>query len=470
MMTITRRLKSVARLWRMTRADCVTVIEVRQRLAFVSLAGLLVWIIILPNSLALTGLVLLGSLTLIGFWWARVLATRVTCQRELRYTAVQVGDELEESITLTNRSILPVIWAEFVDRSEFPGYSAGGVNIVERYAVNQWKTQMICSRRGVFMLGPWEIRMGDPFGLYQVRQIYHQQSEIVVHPPLATLPPHVLPHSKKVGDLRPLYQPLSAETISVTTTRPYVRGDPLRRVHWRTSARHNDLFVKVFEPEASASIWLVPDLDAAAHVGEGNASSLETMVILLASLASTLLNERLAVGLLADVDAAKAILPQYGTAHFWTILRALALLQPSRSHTLVDTLTLARSLISARDSMVVITPSLSPAWPQALKQLMGRAHSSSLEVILLDPVSFGGSGDAPVGDAPAGEAPAGDAQLFATLLAEQGVLANVIRRSEVRPISGAYGEVRRWEFKTLGTGRVVVRQTPRRAASFVARN
>jgi uncharacterized protein (DUF58 family) len=450
MIAITRRLKSVARLWRLTRPDCVTVIEVRQRLVFAALAGLVVWLVILPNSLALTGLVLLSSLTLIGFWWSRVMAINVTCQRELTYTAVQVGDELEEALTLTNRSGLPVVWAEFVDRSEFPGYTASGVTIAERHTVNQWKTHTICTRRGVFMLGPWEIRMGDPFGIYQVRQLYHQQNEILVHPPLAALPPQVQPHSKKVGDLRPLYQPLSAETISITTTRPYVLGDPLRRVHWRTTARHNDLYVKVFEPEASSSIWLVPDLDAAAHVGEGDESSLETMVVLLASLASHLLNERLSVGLLADADSAKAILPQYGAAHFWTILRALALLQPSRSHSLVDTLALMRTLISARDSLVVITPSLKPDWPRALKQLLGRRQRNGLEVILLDPASFGGSGET---------------HLFATLLAEQGILSNVIRRSDVQPISGTYGDVRRWEFKTLGTGHVVVSQTPRRAAS-----
>ena len=243
MIALTRRLKSISRLWQFERPDCVIMIEVRQRLAFVSLACLLAWLIIVPNSLALTGVVTLGSLVLIGFGWARAMAVNVSCWRELRYTAVQVGDELEESITLDNRAMLPVIWAEFVDRSEFPGYTTSGVNIVEWSNSARWQTHTICARRGVFSLGPWEIRMGDPFGLFHVRQVYHQHNEILVHPPLAVLPPHLQPQRKKVGDLRPLYQPLSAETISVTTTRPYVLGDPLRRVHWRTTARHNDLFV-----------------------------------------------------------------------------------------------------------------------------------------------------------------------------------------------------------------------------------
>jgi len=46
MIALTRRLKSISRLWQFERPDCVITIEVRQRLAFVSLACLLAWLII----------------------------------------------------------------------------------------------------------------------------------------------------------------------------------------------------------------------------------------------------------------------------------------------------------------------------------------------------------------------------------------------------------------------------------------
>jgi hypothetical protein len=72
-----------------------------------------------------------------------------------------------------------------------------------------------------------------------------------------------------------------------------------------------------------------------------------------------------------------------------------------------------------------------------------------LQVVLLDPSSFGGTGSA------AGRA---------LRLQGQGVLAHVVRREEIQPIWGSYDSLRRWEFKTLGTGRVVVRQTPRGSA------
>jgi hypothetical protein len=49
------------------------------------------------------------------------------------------------------------------------------------------------------------------------------------------------------------------------------------------------------------------------------------------------------------------------------------------------------------------------------------------------------------------------------MLLEQGVPIHIVRRQDIRPAVGAYGAVRRWEFKTLGTGRVAVLQTPRAA-------
>ena len=187
----------------------------------------------------------------------------MTAQRTLRYSAVQVGDELEEMVTLDNRSRLPVIWAEFVDQSTAPGYSISGVRVSDARKTEQWRLHTSCSQRGVYSLGPWEVRLGDPFGIFEARQAYHQQTEIVVYPPLAALPPEIAHHRRSIGDHAPLRQPVSAETINAMSTRPYVMGDALHRVHWRTTAKRDDLFVKIFEPEAASTMWLIPDLDAA---------------------------------------------------------------------------------------------------------------------------------------------------------------------------------------------------------------
>jgi uncharacterized protein (DUF58 family) len=349
-------------------------------------------------------------------------------------------------VTLDNRSRLPVIWAEFVDRSTAPGYSIAGVRVSGARQAQQWRLHTSCAQRGVYSLGPWDVRLGDPFGLFEARQAYHQQTEIVVYPPLAALPPAIAHHRRSIGDRAPLRQPLSAETINAMSTRPYVMGDALQRVHWRTTAKRDDLFVKIFEPEAASTMWLIPDLDATVHLGEGAESSLEKMIILAASIASRLLDERLAVGVILDAASSHSVLPQQGAAHLWTILRALALAQPHTDRPLAETLIHARSIVSLRDSAVILTPSLDAEWSKVLPHLSGGLRMGGVEVVLLDPISFGGS----IG-----------ADVYRTLLLEQGVPTHIVRRQDIRPAIGTYGAVRRWEFRTLGTGRVIVTQTPR---------
>jgi len=435
-------------LWYWTRADGTVSVHVRQWMLPIVLLALAVWEALLPNAIAVTGLVTLGSLMLISYLWVRALAKGVTTQRTLRYSAVQVGDELEELLTLENRSRVPVLWAEFIDQSTAPGYSISGVRVSGARQAEQWRLHTSCSQRGVYSLGPWEVRLGDPFGLCEVRQAYHQQVEIVVFPPLAALPPEIAYHRRAIGDRAPLRQPISAETINAMSTRPYVMGDALHRVHWRTTAKRDDLFVKIFEPEAASTMWLIPDLDATAQWGEGAESSLEKMIVLTASIASRLLDEHLAVGVILDAANSHTVLPQTGSAHLWTILRALAMAQSRTDRPLADTLIHARSIVSLRDSAVILTPSLDPEWSKALPRLSGGSRMGGVDVVLLDPISFGGSSGA---------------EAFRTLLLEQGVPTHIVRRQDIRPAIGTYGAVRRWEFKTLGTGRVAVMQTPRAA-------
>jgi uncharacterized protein (DUF58 family) len=444
-----RPLRGPLILGRYTRADCTATLELRQPLAAAAFAVLLLWYVAAPSEAAVMGVVTLGGLLLTGYLWARALARRVTGRRSLRYAAAQVGDELEELVALDNASALPVLWAELVDESNLPGYALASVRAADPHSSIQWRARAICSQRGLFTLGPWELRLGDPFGLFLVRQTYPQPQALLVYPPLAALPEYLTPHRAAVGERRPLRQPLPAETISAISTRPYLPGDPLRHLHWPTTARRDAPYAKLFEPEASSTVWLIPDFDPAAHFSTGEDSTEETMVVLTASLAAQLLRAHLGVGLLAAPrpQALNVVLPRRGQPHLWQILRALAPLHPQPdTPPLARVLAQARAAISARDLIVVVTPSLDPDWPRALR---GVARRGGAEAILLDRASFGGQGNAGA---------------CVALLTGLGLSAKTVRRGDVRPIAAAYGALRRWEFMTLGTGRALARQTPRAAS------
>ena len=252
------------------------------------------------------------------------MAISLFARRRLNDAAIQVGDEIEETVLLSNHSIFPALWVEFADHSNIPGYSLTSVRAADSRSSLDWRAHAICTLRGNYHFGPWEMQTGDPFGLFKVTITYDQTEDILVYPPLAALPAEILPHGRSQGDDRPLPQPLQAESLSALATRPYAPGDPLRRIHWPTTARRETPYVKIFDPEASSTVWLIPDLDSAVQRGAGPKSTLETTITLLASLASRLLDQRLAVGLIAYAQDPRLVLPARDKGHLWQILRLLA--------------------------------------------------------------------------------------------------------------------------------------------------
>jgi uncharacterized protein (DUF58 family) len=412
------------------------------------LAILAIWYLADPSNEAAIALIAMLVLLGITYAWARAMAINVTGQRKLHYSAFQVGDELEELVTLFNASSLPVLWAEFQDRSNLPDYTVAGIRAVDGHNSTEWRACTLCTQRGRFSLGPWELHLGEPVGLFQVQQKYPEKLDILVYPPLAVLPDVFLPHQQSAGSHRPLRQALAAETISVFSTRPYLPGDPLRRVHWRTSARQGKLHVKQFDPETTSTAWLIPDFDAAVHWGNGPESSLEKMIILTASLASQLLRSHISVGLLANDGSPQIVTPRPGTAQLWPVLNVLSPMQPTYLVSLAQTLHDARPLVTSRDLLIVITPSLHIDWPHELSRASSGGRAIGAEVVLLDPQSFGG--------------PSG-CESFAAWLTALGIPTRQVRSEDIRPLAGTFGSLSRWEFKTLGSGRVIVRHSPRLA-------
>ncbi len=75
-------------------------LHLQQWLPVATFAVVLVWYVVAPSEAAAMGAVTLGGLLLAAYLWARAMARHVGGTRQLRYAAAQVGDELEELLTL----------------------------------------------------------------------------------------------------------------------------------------------------------------------------------------------------------------------------------------------------------------------------------------------------------------------------------------------------------------------------------
>jgi uncharacterized protein (DUF58 family) len=105
-------------------------------------------------------------------------------------------------------------------------------------------------------------------------------------------------------------------------------GDSLRLIHWPTSARQDELFVRLLDGTPAGDWWIFLDLDQQAQSGQGWDSTTEHSIILAASLADEGLRSGQAVGFAASSQVPVWLPPREGEGQRWEILRSLATAQP----------------------------------------------------------------------------------------------------------------------------------------------
>ncbi len=183
--------------------------------------------------------------------------------------------------------------------------------------------------RGVHQLGPLRARITDPFGLAEFERELAGQSRVVVVPrtvPLAGLPGG---SGTGVGDdgsvrLR------SGQGEDDAVVRQYRQGDDLRRVHWRSTARRDELMVRVEERPWRGGTTVMLDRRAPAHRGHGPTASLEWAVSLCGSVCLHLHHCGQQVRLVAE-DGQMLVGDNPETAHSDdVVLDALAMLKPTQ--------------------------------------------------------------------------------------------------------------------------------------------
>lgn len=365
-------------------------VEMRVWLPLTWLLLLLFAAFLLPDRVWNTLLIGLGGLFAIAYAWARQLANGLRGERRLRFGWVAVGDRLEEQFALYNVGRLPALWVEVVDSANVPGYRAAVVQSLGGDGAVRWRETAVCQQRGQYTLGPWTLRSGDPFGIFIVTHHYPSNSEIIIHPPIHSHLPIPLPAGQTSGQARRQQQTWQA-AINAATVREYQPRDPQRWIHWPTTARRGELFVRQFDHDAAGDIWLLLDVATAVQLGSGSDGSEEHAILLAAALVARAIGQNRAIGLASYSRRPHIIPPGSGQGQQWKLLRALALSQADGTLPLAAALADLARIAQRGAAAIIITPTGVLDWLPQLVTLAQNGVEST--VLLLDRGSFGGEGD-----------------------------------------------------------------------------
>ncbi|MDN5920577.1 MAG: DUF58 domain-containing protein, partial [Pseudonocardia sp.] len=193
--------------------------------------------------------------------------------------------------------------------------------------------------RGAYRVGPLRGRATDPLGLAEFSSDLLDADRLLVLPTVVPLTGRPVVASTALGRAADGGSRQGSGHPDVLI-RPYQQGDEMRRVHWRSSARRDELMVRLDERPDPTGVTVLLDRRDDAHRGHGAASSLEYAVSLAASICVYLLGRRESVELITEDGAALAPAPTGSSGAEDRIARyldALAVLRPSAGGELAGT-------------------------------------------------------------------------------------------------------------------------------------
>ena len=310
---------------------------------------------------------------------------RLRTQREILPPRIAVGGECQTHLTLHGTGALS---GRLLLEDVAPQALGGPRRVVvarlpQRGTVTL--TYPLCpAERGVHALGPLIARITDPLGLAEYRCTLAGHSRLVVIPvvvPLSGLPAAAELGAGKSEGARVGFGS-SQDSVVV---RSYRHGDDLRKVHWRTTARRDELMVRVEQWSEQHGVTVLLDHRNAAHQGNGLTSSLEYAVSLAASVYVHLRQRGQRVRLVTGDGVVRASAGEGIDQGIDAALDTLAALRATEQRELAS-----EPVLAGRQEILAVLGALDDV---AVEQLLAhRPQGMRGHAVLLDVAAWAGSG------------------------------------------------------------------------------
>lgn len=223
------------------------------------------------------GLLLVGGLTLLSRWlttmWSRYGLMAISFERRLGSDRAVWGDAVALDIEVWNRKPLPVplLLADdhvtdtlrVVDRSLGPSDRPGQGTLQNAWSL-LWFERVIrhltvdAGRRGVFTFGPVRLTVSDLYERGTNSEERELPAQLLVRP--RTVPLLDLDPARAPLGTTPSRPSLFTDPSRFAGVRAYERGDPIRRVHWRATARTGTPVSRRYEPVHARQVLIALDL------------------------------------------------------------------------------------------------------------------------------------------------------------------------------------------------------------------
>lgn len=217
--------------------------------------------------------VVLGLVGLLRGLWVRFGLRGLTYERRLQATRAVVGEELPLELTVRNRKLLPIPWlavddlvsraatvaGHHLEPADVPGFA---------YLRTTWTlgwferatrhVRIVADRRGVYEFRGAQLQVADLFARELVTEERQDVARYLVIP--RSLPVRSPAAASQLPGTARVRRGLFEDPAQFAGVRPFQPGDPLRRVHWRATARLGHPVSRRYDPGQEREMVLALDV------------------------------------------------------------------------------------------------------------------------------------------------------------------------------------------------------------------
>ncbi len=271
---------------------------------------------------------------------------------------IEEEDILNIELDIQNQSFFPVFNLMILDHLACAEPKKRDIRVFVDYVGIKSRTSIkyhcFCPLRGRYILKNLKVYFFDPFGLFFFRKTYPVYSEAYVYP-----------KTFRIDNFPPLTRGVmpwfGIETARVSGDddefygiREYKYGDPIKKIHWFSSARLSKLIVKQFQRQNFYRATIMFDLEKDKNLGEGKESICEYMVKIAASVAKYLVDKDISVEIIAHAGELVHIPFNKGQEHLEDILKFLTIAQAESRVSLAELFEEYSRYIAEDSSLIVI--------------------------------------------------------------------------------------------------------------------
>lgn len=248
---------------------------------------------------------LLVALPLVAVGLVRIRRPRFEVGRVFIPAIVQAGSHTSARLSVHNRARTVssrVLWRDHLPWAPWATEPRDLLPLRPSRQPVELGYELRAPRRGIFGVGPFAVTLGDPFGLSTSEVEFGGTHELIVTPEVVPLAESGLAYPDESGRARSQRRTSGDEDDSIT--REYRSGNAMRRVHWRTTARYDELMVRQEEPRSLPRARILIDTMRSGYldVGDDESEAFEWVVRMLASVAVHLRRAGYAVSVEESAD------------------------------------------------------------------------------------------------------------------------------------------------------------------------